>query len=835
MSTISPARPRSSSTSAPRSSTSTRSQTRSASPRRTPRGPGIDPAKRSLLARGIDAGVILVALIVAWAGFIPTYGLTGTLTAVAWGAVVGGVLAILGARLSWGVSTIAAIAVLAYVVGTGAILAPTSTIATVIPSLTTVQDVALAAIHSWRDTLTLAPPLVGRPSVLALPLLIALVTSLLALSFALRLRRPWWALLPIGVAFLVPILFGTRELFHAMPRGVLLFLLALGWAAWRWREASAARLLAGDGAQGGVQEGSALPARTLTGVAMLVGVAVIGGLGGPLTQAPGDRFVLRDLVVPPLQLEDYPSPLQAYRGQVRDLAEETMFTVEGLPQGARLRLATMDGYDGVVYDVTEGTHGSFVSSATQVPLPAVPAAGDLIDVTVTVGAYDNVWVPTVGEPRAIVFEGENASEQARALYVDPSSSAALTTAGITTGDVIDLETVLPFIPSDDQLAGKGVMEVSQPPVEQVPNQVASTGAELLGPDADAIRQIRSIQVSLSSEGTFSNGLEGQAPSRSGHGAERLATFLGAPMWLGDDEQYAASMALMLRQLGMPARVVLGAYPAPDLAGEPVANLTGDDLHVWVEVAFNGYGWVPFDPTPPEDQVPQDQEQLPRSNPQPQVLQPPPPPEVPVQEPPAPSNDDAAQAEDDDAEEGGLGRILLIAGAVGVPLIVILAPFVAIAAAKTRRRKRRARATDPLDRVSGGWREVIDAATDLGTPVPVSATRHQTARLLEEKHGQVGLVPLAAQADAYIFGEGTPPEVGVAALWTQVGTAVKGMGRSVSGWQRFKAKYSLRSLKRRRLNRPKPTPKPGTTPKPTTAEARPAPTSRFRLPRRGAKR
>jgi len=64
------------------------------------------------------------------------------------------------------------------------------------------------------------------------------------------------------------------------------------------------------------------------------------------------------------------------------------------------------------------------------------------------------------------------------------------------------------------------------------------------------------------------------------------------------QQFAGLMAVMLRSLGIPARVGLGFTQ-----GEPVANETGTyivhghDYHSWVEVPFNGYGWLTFDPTP----------------------------------------------------------------------------------------------------------------------------------------------------------------------------------------------------------------------------------------------
>jgi hypothetical protein len=57
--------------------------------------------------------------------------------------------------------------------------------------------------------------------------------------------------------------------------------------------------------------------------------------------------------VPPFDITDYPSPLQSFRGYVRDDADKTLFTVTGLPKDGRVRLATMDAYDGIVYNVSD--------------------------------------------------------------------------------------------------------------------------------------------------------------------------------------------------------------------------------------------------------------------------------------------------------------------------------------------------------------------------------------------------------------------------------------------------------------------------------------------------
>ena len=66
---------------------------------------------------------------------------------------------------------------------------------------------------------------------------------------------------------------------------------------------------------------------------------------------------------------------------------------------------------------------------------------------------------------------------------------------------------------------------------------------------------------------------------------------------------------------------MGYYPDEEQAGEAVFAATGDDVHAWVEVDFEGVGWLAFNPTPPEDQVPNDQNTKPRVDPKPQVLQP----------------------------------------------------------------------------------------------------------------------------------------------------------------------------------------------------------------------
>ena len=63
------------------------------------------------------------------------------------------------------------------------------------------------------------------------------------------------------------------------------------------------------------------------------------------------------------------------------------------------------------------------------------------------------------------------------------------------------------------------------------------------------------------------------------------------------QYFAGAMALMLRYLGVPARVAVGFTSGTYDERSRTWTVTDHDAHAWVEVWFRGYGWLPFDPTP----------------------------------------------------------------------------------------------------------------------------------------------------------------------------------------------------------------------------------------------
>jgi hypothetical protein len=63
------------------------------------------------------------------------------------------------------------------------------------------------------------------------------------------------------------------------------------------------------------------------------------------------------------------------------------------------------------------------------------------------------------------------------------------------------------------------------------------------------------------------------------------------------QHFAGAMALMLRYLGIPARVAAGFTSGVYDSGKHEWTVTDHDAHAWVEAWFPRYGWLPFDPTP----------------------------------------------------------------------------------------------------------------------------------------------------------------------------------------------------------------------------------------------
>jgi transglutaminase-like putative cysteine protease len=127
-------------------------------------------------------------------------------------------------------------------------------------------------------------------------------------------------------------------------------------------------------------------------------------------------------------------------------------------------------------------------------------------------------------------------------------------------------------------------------VPEVP-VVTRTAQDLIRDKATQYDKVRAIHDFFSPR----NGFSYELTTRKGNSGNAMADFITEGKQ-GYCEQYAAAMAWMVRAVGIPARVAFG-WTRGTNRKDNTYTLTNRNLHAWTEVYFEGYGWVPFDPTP----------------------------------------------------------------------------------------------------------------------------------------------------------------------------------------------------------------------------------------------
>jgi transglutaminase-like putative cysteine protease len=81
------------------------------------------------------------------------------------------------------------------------------------------------------------------------------------------------------------------------------------------------------------------------------------------------------------------------------------------------------------------------------------------------------------------------------------------------------------------------------------------------------------------------------------GAEATAWLLFQSNHRAFCNYFATAMAVMVRELGMPARVVIGYSSGTFDAKTQDWVVHGSDAHAWTQIYFAGYGWINFEPSP----------------------------------------------------------------------------------------------------------------------------------------------------------------------------------------------------------------------------------------------
>lgn len=730
-----------------------------------------------------------------WQGYVASMG----------GVLVGVALALLARSLKFGVASSALLVFAGYMLFGGPLAIPQTTIAYVLPSLTTAQMLVVGVVSSWKDLLTVQPPTGIFIGPAIMPYLTALVTSFVAITLATRTKRAVWALLPLAGLLVTGILWGSQTAPLSNVLGIIVAIGALIWASMAKtqrtiREAHGSVSFANHSSNGLVKRWIATAIMLALGAGSAFALTTFG-LGD------AHRTVLRDYVEPPLNLKEYHSPASHFREWSSTEKDTKMLTVKGMKPGERLRLATLDSYDGTVFQIdgNQGNAGFRHVGEIFDDQPLAPGT-KTTKLQIEVVEYAGNWVPGVGQTRTLEYFGDRADELGNELYFSDRHITGLSTEKLRKGDTLEVENLVSPTWTDDDLKRAKISSLPIPEDQNVPQVIAEKSAVLTAQAEDGLGKVRAIEQGLQTEGFYSDGSDGN--SLAGHRSDRLEAFINGTRLIGNDDQYAPAMVLMLRAQKIPARLVMGFYSEEQNPAQ--TTFSGKDVHLWVEVPFEGYGWVPFDPTPPKDKLPESEVQKPKPNPTPQVLQPPEPPEEPAEAP----LDVLDEPDENEKDNDGFWPTIVFLAKIAGGTFLVLLPWLLLLLLKLRRRNRR-RSTGRNDqRAAGAWDEIVDRATDYGVPVAPDLTRRDQARRMEaylageEMPEATGfhsyteershLEEFAMQLDSAVFGEDMPDQETCHTVWNSSKEVIYTIKMRVPWYQRLRSAFSTRSLRARRV-------------------------------------
>ncbi|WP_022878287.1 transglutaminase domain-containing protein [Microbacterium sp. B19] len=804
-------------------------------PASTRRRRATDPALRSrAIAAGLYTAVsALLAAVAAW----PVYASPAFVVLVAVAVPVAAGAVVLARWRRWSGWITAAVVAGAFTVLAVPLAVP-SRAGAPLDILRGLGEAFSGVLLAWKDLVTVDLPVGDYRNLLVPALLVFLIGTAVTLASALRADR--WAPVAVvsGLAMSgfglffgrtstsAPWTLGPVSLAAPVETaiGVAAVLSAVLWLAWRTRDerTRALRRASESGAVALPRRRSRTDRRRAALGAGMVVVAVVAAVAVvPWAAKDADRRVLRSAAGPERQIAEAVSPLSEYRAMFSDArAEDVLFRVDaGAAAPERIRVATLDTYDGEVFRSSGSRRGTFVRVPST--LPAVE--GREVRADIRIGDLGGIWMPTAGRLVSATFEGDRQNALADSFYYSTDAEAGVQIAGggLVSGDGYELTAIESTdddpatltAPGDDGGISGG--DNLRRWVDE--HATGTSGADLVA----LIRLLRE-------RGYLSHGLAPAAgaaapvwtkdlpgyqlqPSASGHSLARIETMFQRLLEreddpraqstnnyvaaVGDDEQFAVAAALVAHQLGYPARVVVGTRLTssdPGVATCQSGECRARDLSAWTEVQGSDGRWAAIDVTPqwelsPSLEVTQQRDPENVTEVRPDTVD-----EV---VPPDPVQEDNALNDDDKRDEGldlaWLWPILRVAGISLLVVLILFGPFLAIVVAKALRRRGRRRDPDPRGAIAGGWDEYVDAGMDAGREPPRSSTRRELAEAYDTPSG----LRLADDADRAVFSSRTVTADEASEFWRIVDDERRTLTRQRGWWRRLRAAVSLRSFLR----------------------------------------
>ena len=740
--------------------------------------------------RLVDAAVVLILTALALLGFDETFSSRVYLATGLTGAAVVVLIAISVTGLAGPRTGIYVLAAAILYVPIGAIAAFRPYQEGRLPSGDELSDVLTSTLTGTEQLLTTIPPLDPVGSVMVLPYALGYLCAGTAVWLAFRTRRPLAPVLPLLVAEAAVVLLGPlRTGDYTLAYGIAFAALAFWWGSWR----------AGDPASRSTQIRHA--GRGRLGRAVAVGLVVgltttIVAQLVPASWLDGDRVVLRGRIGSGARIDEFDNPLSAFRrytqqndGSPDNVYGRTLFVLKGLPEAMPVRFVTLDTYDGTAWraandSMSDADDDLFQRIGSQV---AAELPGRDVEVNVEMRpSYTGAWIPLVGQLTSISFDFADGEAQREDVRYDPATSSAFAVGGLGEGDDYTFTATVPttkLAKNSQAYPVDGPLQPSGQRLDDYLEPYAKTRR-------DPLTQVLLLARYLQRNGRYSDGA-GALVVPPGHDINRLAAqFIGAERIVGNDEQYAAFMALAANRLRVPARVVVGAFSDD-------GKVQGKDVTAWVELRVRDGSWriLPTstfmnhrkpskDDEPPQSledfvqsQLPEDDTDNPDSE----------------EQVPLPDNNQHEEQQDNGTREDSA----IPGGRIPIGLVLLGLVGWAVPGAKVGRRGWRRSHTRTSRRLVGAWQELVDLGIDLRLPVPPTGTR-------EEQAAALGIDPVLAQhADDLIFGVVAPTAGEAADYWHAVEQARKKLAGQQPRVRQVRAAFNPASLlgSLRRTGRP----------------------------------
>ena len=265
------------------------------------------------------------------------------------------------------------------------------------------------------------------------------------------------------------------------------------------------------------------------------------------------------------------------------------------PRPTYLRLYSLPRFDGVSFRLAESRDGVPVPPGSEVQHAAgTEDTGGLTEPTTTIEVmrrFSDDWLPVPYPMTTIDVPG-------REVWFDATTGSTYLDRPLEGGDVFEVGTKL-VQPTETELRQ---LPVGMTPIEggryvelplDMPTRLHDIAAEWTEGADNRFDQVKAIESQLRDSSVFSY----DASTELQGGTNSILQFLEETR-AGFCQQFSFSMAVLLRELNIDARVVVGfSTGVPSTAGEGTYSVFSDTAHSWVEVYFDGWGWLPFEPTP----------------------------------------------------------------------------------------------------------------------------------------------------------------------------------------------------------------------------------------------